>query len=63
MFSDNTGSWSGDHCMDHETVPGVIAMTRPLKRPASDLKELHDSILVEFGIQVDAGAKTAAAGG
>ncbi len=34
VFVDNTSAWSGDHCMDHETVPGILLTSRPLKRPA-----------------------------
>ena len=34
VFVDNTSAWSGDHCMDHETVPGILLSNRPLKRPA-----------------------------
>ncbi|HXV59165.1 MAG TPA: alkaline phosphatase family protein [Vicinamibacteria bacterium] len=50
IITDNLDEWSGDHEMDHETVPGVLLTSRPLKRPASSLKELGRSILVEFGI-------------
>ena len=62
VFSDNTGQWSGDHCMDHETVPGLIATNQPLARPAADLKALHDSILAEFGLDVPDGADAATGG-
>ncbi len=51
VFSDNTAAWSGDHCMDHETVPGVLFGTRKLARPAASLKDLAASILVELGVQ------------
>ncbi|MDH3255304.1 MAG: nucleotide pyrophosphatase, partial [Acidobacteriota bacterium] len=50
VFSDNTDLWSGDHCMDHTTVPGVLFTNGPLARPATSLKELNRSILAEFGI-------------
>ena len=64
IFSDNTSQWSGDHCMDHEAVPGLIATNKPLKRPARDLKALHDSILAEFGLEApDGGAAAADAAG
>ena len=32
VFVDNTERWSGDHCMDHETVPGILLSNRPLRR-------------------------------
>ncbi len=51
VFSDNTGKWSGDHLMDHETVPGVLLTNRPLRRPAASLKELAAAVLAEFGIE------------
>ena len=31
VLTDNTGAWSGDHIMDHETVPGVLVSSRLLK--------------------------------
>ena len=49
-FIDNTDAWSGDHGMDHTTVPGVLFVDRPFQKPASSLKNLAGSILNEFGI-------------
>jgi len=49
ILTDNTGAWSGDHIMDHETVPGVLLSNRPLKVPAGSLKELGAAVLAEFG--------------
>ena len=51
IFSDNTGAWSGDHIMDHETVPGVLVSNRPLQVPAGSLKELAAAVLAEFGVE------------
>jgi len=50
VFMDNTSAWSGDHCMDHETVPGVLLSSRPLKRPAPTLQHLAAALLAEYGI-------------
>jgi predicted AlkP superfamily phosphohydrolase/phosphomutase len=50
VFMDNTSAWSGDHCMDHETVPGILLSSRALKRPAPSIQDLAASILAEFGI-------------
>jgi predicted AlkP superfamily phosphohydrolase/phosphomutase len=50
IFADNTDDWPGDHEMDHETVPGILLVNRPLTRKATKLKELAQSILAEFGI-------------
>ncbi len=51
QFTDNTSAWSGDHCMDHEAVPGVLFTSRALKKPATSLKDLASSILAEFGVE------------
>ncbi len=50
-FSDNTNAWNGDHCMDHEAVPGVLFTSRPLKKTATCLKDLAAAILAEYGIE------------
>jgi predicted AlkP superfamily phosphohydrolase/phosphomutase len=50
VFADNLSAWSGDHCMDHEAVPGVLFASKALKRPATSLKDLGASVLAEFGI-------------
>jgi len=51
VFTDNDGEWTGDHGMDHETVPGILLTSRPLKRPATELKNLAASILAELGVE------------
>ena len=50
-FEDNFDQWSGDHCMDHQSIPGILLTSRPLKRPATRLGNLAASILEEFGIE------------
>ncbi len=50
VLSDNTDRWSGDHCMDHESVPGILLTSRPMKKRGTTLKNLAASILFEFGI-------------
>ncbi len=50
VMVDNTGAWSGDHCMDHETVPGILLSNRALKQPAATIESLAAAILAEFGI-------------
>ena len=50
VLTDNTDAWSGDHIMDHETVPGVLVSNRPLQVPAGSLKELAAAVLAEFGV-------------
>jgi predicted AlkP superfamily phosphohydrolase/phosphomutase len=51
VIVDNTDEWSGDHLMDHRTVPGILFTNRPLAKPASSLKNLAASILFEFGVE------------
>lgn len=51
MFADNTEPWTGDHGMDHETVPGILLTNRPLKKPAARLQDLAAAILAEFDIE------------
>lgn len=50
VLVDNTGAWSGDHIMDHETVPGVLLANRPLERSAGSLRELAAAVLAEFDV-------------
>jgi predicted AlkP superfamily phosphohydrolase/phosphomutase len=50
IITDNTQPWSGDHCMDHTSVPGVLLTSRPLRRPAPSVQSLAGVLLAEFGI-------------
>ena len=50
VMADNASHWSGDHCMDHEAVPGVLLSSRPLKRAAPGIESLAAAILAEFGV-------------
>jgi len=50
VLTDNVDEWSGDHCMDHETVPGILLTNRPLGKPATSLDNLAAAILGEFGV-------------
>ncbi|MGB0135587.1 alkaline phosphatase family protein [Dokdonella sp.] len=49
LLEDNAEAWSGDHCMDSRTVPGVLLVNRPLKA-SGDLRDLPVTILDYFGI-------------
>jgi predicted AlkP superfamily phosphohydrolase/phosphomutase len=51
VIVDNTSKWNGDHCMDHETVPGVLLSSRPLRRPAATIQTLAAAVLAEFGVE------------
>jgi predicted AlkP superfamily phosphohydrolase/phosphomutase len=50
VIVDNRDPWSGDHCMDPDTVPGILLSSRPLRKPAANLQSLAGSILSELGI-------------
>jgi predicted AlkP superfamily phosphohydrolase/phosphomutase len=51
VFVDNTGEWSGDHCMDPDVVPGILLASRPLRRKIAALNDVPRAILAEFGIE------------
>jgi len=50
FLTENTDDWSGDHIMDHRTVPGVLLASRPMVREATSLQNLAAALLAEFGI-------------
>jgi predicted AlkP superfamily phosphohydrolase/phosphomutase len=49
-LEDNTGAWSGDHCMDGSLVPGVLLSNRRIANPKPALTDVAPTILAEFGI-------------
>jgi predicted AlkP superfamily phosphohydrolase/phosphomutase len=51
VIADNRSMWSGDHCMDPDSVPGLLLTNRPLRRAAPSLQELSLAILAEFGVE------------
>lgn len=46
----NTDKWSGDHCMDHTLVPGVLLSNRTIAVSDPSLLDLPVTILARFGI-------------
>ncbi len=48
LFEDNTHSWSGDHIVDPEAVPGVLFMNRKQAREIVDISTLAPIIVSEF---------------
>lgn len=48
VFSDNTKSWSGDHCIDPREVPGVIFSDKPLNTDTPNLMDLGPTALRLF---------------
>lgn len=62
VLTDNTEQWSGDHCMDHTTVPGILLTNRALKKPVTELRDLAAAVLAEFGIDTFPVAQSGDAG-
>jgi predicted AlkP superfamily phosphohydrolase/phosphomutase len=54
VLSDNTKSWSGDHCIDPRLVPGVLFSSRPFRADAPSITDLAPTILDLFGVPVPA---------
>ncbi len=52
LLSPNLGKWTGDHCMDHTLVPGVLLVNRELSVADPDLRDLPVSILSIYGVDV-----------
>jgi len=49
VFSDNTKSWSGDHCVDPRVVPGVFFCNRPILTETPNLIDIAPSVLSILG--------------
>ena len=49
VLDDNTGTWSGDHCIDREAVPGVLFSNRPLRVERPALPDIAATALTTFG--------------
>ncbi len=49
VFSDNTKSWSGDHCVDPAIVPGVFFCNRPIVTEKPHLLDIATSVIRLFG--------------
>jgi predicted AlkP superfamily phosphohydrolase/phosphomutase len=49
VFADNTKSWSGDHCVDPDIVPGIFFCNRPLAVERPHIADLSVSVLRLFG--------------
>jgi predicted AlkP superfamily phosphohydrolase/phosphomutase len=52
VVSDNTRRWSGDHCQDYRTVPGVIFTNFTFRRSDPALIDIAPSLLRLFGVPV-----------
>lgn len=52
VFTDNTKSWSGDHCVDPRLVPGVLYCNRKVPRSEPALMDIAPTVLDLFGVPV-----------
>ena len=52
VFVDNTRSWSGDHCLDYETVPGIFFCNRRIDVDKPRIMDIAPSVLKLFGIGI-----------
>ncbi|MBU2501667.1 alkaline phosphatase family protein [bacterium] len=51
IVSDNTRSWSGDHCMDPRQVPGVVFSTIAFENTRPSLVDMAPSVLDLLGLK------------
>ncbi len=49
VFSDNTKSWSGDHCVDPNIVPGIFFCNQSIDLEKPHLMDLPTTVLNLFG--------------
>lgn len=52
VFHENTKAWSGDHCVDHSLVPGVLFCSRNIENENPHLIDIGPTILDLFGVEV-----------
>jgi len=51
VVEENTEPWSGDHCIDHTLVPGVLFCDKKTVMEGPALTDVAPTILAEFGIE------------
>jgi predicted AlkP superfamily phosphohydrolase/phosphomutase len=51
VFTDNTKSWSGDHCVDPRLVPGVFWCNRKINTDKPRLLDMAPTVLDVFGVE------------
>ena len=51
VIEENTEPWSGDHCIDHTLVPGVLFCDKKIVMEGPALTDVAPTILAEFGIE------------
>ncbi|MGH7857059.1 MAG: alkaline phosphatase family protein, partial [Candidatus Binatia bacterium] len=51
MVSDNEKSWSGDHCVDPDLVPGVLFCNRKVSAETPSIVDIAPTMLDLYGIE------------
>jgi predicted AlkP superfamily phosphohydrolase/phosphomutase len=54
LVTPNLGKWTGDHCMDHRLVPGVLLTNRAVRTADPTLLDLPVTILSLYGVAAPA---------
>ena len=54
IFHDNIKAWSGDHCIDHSLVPGVLFCNHKINDERPRLMDIGPTVLKLFGVEVPA---------
>ena len=52
VFHTNAKAWSGDHCVDHSLVPGVLFCNRKIETEHPRLMDIGPTVLDMFGVAV-----------
>lgn len=55
LVEDNLNRWSGDHCIAHHLVPGIVVTNRKITLSDPSLSDMAPTILDYFGIEPAAG--------
>ena len=55
LVEDNLNRWSGDHCIAHHLVPGIVVTNRKITLNDPSLSDMAPTILAHFGIEPPAG--------
>ncbi|MEW6742776.1 MAG: alkaline phosphatase family protein [Planctomycetota bacterium] len=50
VFTDNTKSWGGDHCVDPRIVPGVFFCNRKINTTTPAITDIAPTVLSLFGV-------------
>lgn len=51
IFEDNTKAWSGDHCVDPPSIPGVLFCNRDFARELPGIEDLAPTAMRLFGYE------------